>query len=44
MFGHTQHETLIGFPRRDVKDTVGASSLEDKEEVCHGDTNLRLIL
>lgn len=41
-FGHTQHETLIGFPRRDVKETIGSLSLENQEEVWHGDTDLGL--
>jgi len=43
MFGHTQHETLMGFPRRDVKETVGSLSLENKEEIWHGDNKFRIL-
>lgn len=42
MFGPTQHEVPIGFLRRDVKETVGSLSLEDKEEICYRDAILGL--
>lgn len=42
MFGLIQHEVPIGVLRRDVKETVGSLSLEDKEDVSYKGTHLGL--
>lgn len=42
MFGLTQHEVPIGVLRRDVKETGGSLSPEDKGDVSYKGTHLGL--
>lgn len=44
IFGPVWQEMPIRLPRGDVKETAGSLSLEVKQEVCYGDTVLRLCI